>query len=360
MNINSNVNAEEKYIRELEYLPENILNAGKLEDAEQVRRLADVEGENHKRVLANNLSQQLFDDNLRATWFQRGSSFVLNLLNSVQNVVATKASDLTNVVSNKAGDLGLQASNALQTKAELVGKQVQGAAHAASENITIKANEIGLQAAGKAQDLSASLAQKAGQVGVQAQTAALSATQSASSLAQDKALDVKNKGFEAVQTSKTFLAGKFSEYSQKLGDAVANMSLYQKFGSLIGRTNMTFAMLEEEAERAHRMNSSSEKYAIANALQMSRLIKQHFNIVDESASTEIKTLKFNTGALEEGERVRRVEETESGEKVALSNAKAVATIINDKFGNEQAMPFADVKLAQPVEAQEQKSFSAAM
>ena len=76
------------------------------------------------------------------------------------------------------------------------------------------------------------------------------------------------------------------------------------------------------------MNSSSEIYAIENALKVSALIKALHPALYRPASEP--NLSFATRLMEESERSRRMLEDKT-DKAAMINAKGVCELINQKF-----------------------------
>lgn len=304
----------EVYNRETEYSQEDIAKIIRWEEEEQQRRLADTLGEQQRRQIANKVSSDIVSSSLRPNWFRQGTSYVFNLLR----------------VAREAGNKALRSSQIQQISARL---QIAGQRGIAS-----------------AQDLQATVSNKAQHTAQDAKLKFQETTQDAKLKLQETAQDAKLKFQETTQDVKSKIQEKIGsaqgvaqqgiEKVQEVAKKLKSASLKvfnrvgQAFHNLSENTNLAFAVLEEESERAWRLNSDIEVFAITNALRVSSLLKDTAPALYRPAFEP--TRKYSTRLLEENERHRRAAEA-LGDRTAIDNAKAISRLIEDKF---RAVPIA--------------------
>lgn len=320
----------EVYNRDTMYSQEDIEKVIRWEEEEQQRRIADTEGEQQRRQLALQVSTEVVSSSLRPNWFRKGTSYVFNLLR----------------LAREAGNNALRSSQIQQLSARL---QV-----------------VGHKGIATAQDLQATVSNKAQHTAQDAKLKIQDTTQDAKLKIQETTQDAKLKIQETTQDVKNKLqevANQGIEKVQEVAKKLKNASLDvinrvgKAFHNLSENTNLAFAVLEEESERAWRLNSDIEVYSILNALRVSSLLKETAPALYRPAFEP--TRKYSTRLLEENERHRRAAEA-LGDRTAIDNAKAISRLMEDKFRAAPIAPPLPAKAEHIEEIKVTKPFIAAM
>lgn len=303
----------ELYNAELEHPREETQKAIRWAEEEQRRRMSDPEGENRKLRIAGQVSE-VYSKGIRTTWFQRGSSFVFSLLGSVRQ----SGKEIVNSQSVKN----------LNAKMQIAGQKGVAIAQDVSTTVANKAAPVGQ----KASETAANIKGKSLETAQDIKTKSIAIAQNISTKAQETTKDIRAKSAETAQDAKE----KSKVLAARLKSAVTSMKLYKKlnksFSNLAENTNLAFALLEEENERAYRMNSPTEIFAIMNAMGVARLIKSQSNLY----RAEVEPFSgYYTRLLEEAERSRRVQESDTA---AVNNAKTMSLLITAKFAPVLAVP----------------------
>lgn len=307
-----------------EHSQEELVKVKRWEDEEQKRRMVDILGEQQRRYCANQVAE-IVSTTLRPSWFQKGTSYVFNILG----------------MARKAGDSLLRSSQvqAMNARIQIAGQKgiataqnvahsVEGSIHKAqetSQDVKLKLQEkigaaqgVAHHGLGKVQETALDVKHKVEVAGHKAQET----SQDVKVKLQEKigvAQDVAHHGLEKVQE----VALKLKSVSLKLFGKVNEV-----WSNLSENTNLAFAVLEEENERAWRLNGETEIFAIINGLTISSLFKEM--APEFYRPTFEPTRKYSTKLIEQYECTRRVTEDLS-DRTAVNNAKAVSSLIEAKF-----------------------------
>lgn len=298
-----------------------------LEQEEQARRLVDKEGEKQRRGVALQVSE-IITESIRPAWFGRGSLFVVNLLKAMR----------------KGGNDILRTSQiramAVVDKFSEITKKTQASIDSTNEKIHESLIETKL----KSEETSRNVQQKFRENSQNAKLKLQESSQNAKLKLQESSRDLRTKVEGALDATdkKVQSASEFADRkTKKIGEAVqgvvgmirsASLNLIEKLKEkwihLTSNTNLAFALIEEENERAFRLSSDIETFAIFNALLLSSLIKE---LKPEFYCPDFEpTRKYSTRLLEEIERRRRMIE-DLFDRKAIENAKTAAFLINEKF-----------------------------
>jgi len=302
-----------------EHSPEAIIRVKRWADEEQKRRIADKTGEQQRRYIANQVSE-IITTNLRPSWFHKGSSYFFSLLKVARNA----GTDLLRSSQVQAMNAKTQITHGVETVGNKATETVQ--------DVKLKVGAVGQRATETAQDVKhkvEAVGQRATETAQDVKHKVEFAGQKAQETSQDVKVRIQEKigvaqgvahqGFEKVQ-----------EVAHKLKNASLNLfgKVNQVFSYFSENTNLAFAVLEEENERAWRLNSEIEVFAILNALCISSLFK---DMAPEFYRPAFEpTRKYSTKLIEEYERSRRVL-AHLADRTALNNAKAVSLLIEAKF-----------------------------
>jgi len=302
----------QEYNFNVEYSQDDIKLVCKLEDEEQGRRMLDIEGEKLRRNNAHIVSE-MFSLNVRQSWFQKGSSYVFNLLSVARNA----GNNILNTSQVKAMNVKMQISGTAQDVGRKVGSVGQ-IGKATAQDVKLKLDAT----AHEVKEKVGAATTKAQQAGSSVTTKGLETAHGVKEVIKEtlgSAQDAAQQGLEKVQGAAKMIKSASLRLIKRATSGVFKLN-----------TGLAFAILEEENERAHRLTSELEVYAILNALAVANLIKA---MAPEFYRPEFEpSHRFLTKQLEEYERARR----EASDSIDMKsvNAKAVASLITAKFQAE--------------------------
>jgi len=331
----------------------------KLEEDEQERRIKDKDGEHARRNAALKASE-IIHENLRPVWFGRGSLFVLNLLKAMRksgNNLLRTSQILSISFIEKLGEITHKGKETVETtnekivettheakeKIEESSRSLKGKFQESSDNLKEKFLESSNNLKGKLQESSHDLKVKVdGTI-----DAAHHKIHSATEFANQK---IEKIG-DAVSGAVGMVASDVSGVVGIIASSAANLlgKIKEKWSNLVSfhkkttiRETEILATLikrsrrpEEENERAYRLSSEIETFAIFNALLLSSLIKE---LAPEFYRPDFEpTRKYSTRLLEEIERRRRMVE-DLFDRKASENAKTLSAFITEKFSTVTPTP----------------------
>lgn len=300
----------EKYDSFSEHSIEDIKEVKRLADEEQARRINDTNGEAQRKMVAHNVSD-MFSLNTRSNWFQQGSSFVFQLL----NVAREKASNISAIAAQKGRETASDVKQKLDT-VSYKGKVV-------AQDVKVKVTDAGKKGIQLSTEMTSMATQKSKDTANDIKSKVTTTTQ-----------DAQNKGAETLSGVQNLLKEKLGTAQATLQGAAlkiksSSLNLWEKVNTtLTKKTNLAFLLLEEETERAYRMNSETQVYAILNALSVSFLIKDIGYEFYRPASEPSHA--YATKMLEQLEQSRRIV-NDMSDQTAVKNAKAVSDLIVHKF-----------------------------
>lgn len=319
----------------------------KLEEEEQARRLVDKDGEKQRQHTALRASE-IITESVRPVWFGRGSTFVINLLKAMRKggndllrssqirAVVDKFNEITQKTQASVDSYNETIHNTLidtKLKAQETSHNAKLKLRETSENAKLKFRESSQNAKLKLEETSQSAKHKLEETSHNAKLKFEESSREIRTKVEGK-LDATH---EKVLTATDFANEKILKIGgavQGIVDTIASTGasfiekLREKWGNLTTNTNLAFALIEEENERAFRLSSDFETFAILNALLLSSLIK---DLKPEFYRPDFEpTRKYSTHLLEEIERKRRMVE-DLFDKKAIENAKTISFLINEKF-----------------------------
>jgi len=316
----------------LEHPAEITLLVNKLEEEERIRRIFDKDGEALRRLLAHEVAE-LVGAALRPSWFQQGSSYVFRLLGVAREAGSNilRSSQVENISAKLqiAGQKAYATSQGLAHKVEEVGHRAQefpGEVKLKFQEKLAAAQDVAHQKWEKVEDVAHQKWEKVGD-------------------AAHHGIEKANSGLEEVTHTVGDVAQQGIEKTQDIIHKLKHLSLNvigkvnQVISSYTYNTNLAFAVLEEENERAYRLNSDDEVYAILNAMAVASLFKE---LAPEFYKPTFEpTRGYSTRLLEEIERKRRIREG-VWDHTPIDHATAISHWIEQRF-NRPILPIRETK-----------------
>jgi len=325
----------------LEHPVEDTLLVNQLEEEEKIRRIFDKDGEAIRRLLAHEIAE-IITEALRPGWFQQGTSYVFHLLDVAREAGSSiLRTSQVGVISSKlqvAGQKGYATAQDVAHKIEKVGHRAQefpGEVKTKVQEKIAVAQDVAQQKWEKVEDVAhhgieransglGEVVHKVGDVahqGIERANSGLGEVVHKVNDVAHQGIEIAHQGIEKTQDIIT----KLKDVSFRVLGNVNHL-----WTSFTENTNLAFAVLEEENERAKRMTGVDESYAILNALCISNLIKdlspEFYNPTFEP------TRHWSTRALEEIERKRRISEG-LYDHSAIQHATALSALIESKFNH---------------------------
>jgi len=317
-----------------------------LEEEEKARRLEDKDGEKQRQHAAQ-LASEIVTESVRPVWFGRGSLFVLKLLTAMRkggNNLLRSSQIRTMEIVDKLNEITQKGKTSLD--------EVTQKSKASFNEITQKTQAKVDIANQKIHD---SLVGNKQKIQERSRSAKLKLEESSHDL-KLKVDDTLGAAHEKIQNATEFA----NEKIEKIGGAVSGVvgiitsaganlieKLKEKWANLTTNTNLAFAVIEEENERAYRLNSDIETFAIFNALLLSSLIKE---LKPEFYRPDFEpTRKYSTRLLEDIERRRRMIE-DLFDKKGIENAKTISFLIDEKFAAKavEELPLPKKEIVEPI------------